>query len=130
MTGTCPPPEHREDFLSRFRRQSCKTAELRGDIIALYDRPYDGGICRITLERNDIEATWRKGLGRPLKVARREIARLVRLVERECVTAPLVVVSGGSARNPVVKSQMRKFCQQSGVPVVFTQDFDVSITYE
>ncbi|KAK0746876.1 hypothetical protein B0T18DRAFT_466281 [Schizothecium vesticola] len=130
MNHAWPPSQHREDFLSRFRKQKCKRAELREDIIALYARPDDGATCRITLERKAIEDAWQKALSRPLKVARREVARLVSLVESGCVTSPLVVVSGGSARNPAVKSQMMTLCRQSGVHVVFTHDFDVSITYE
>lgn len=130
MNNTWPPPQAREDFLSRFRKQKCKRAELREDIIALYARPHDGTICRITLERKDIEATWRKALSRPLKVARQEIVRLVSLVESGCVTSPLVVVSGGSARNPDVKLRMKTLCRQSGVHVVFTHDFEASITHE
>jgi hypothetical protein len=131
MNDAFAPLEHREDFLSRFRKQKCVKEELRQPICAIYPQPgIDAPPCRITLGPEGIEIAWRRALERPLVVARREIARLVGMVESRCVTSPLVVVSGGSARNPAVKSRMAALCGQSGVPVVFTDDFDVRITYE
>jgi len=130
INGTVAPPQHREDFLSRFRKQKGRETELLENIIAMYARPNDGGACRVNLTREVMTSAWGKALSRPLETARREIARLVGMVEGGCVTSPLVVVSGGTARNPAVKSQMETLCKQSGIPVVFTADFADSIAYE
>jgi len=130
MDFSMAPPQHREDFLSRFRKQKGKKAELRVPISAIYARPDNGAPCRVTLGTEVIEANWRKALSRPLETAKREIARLVSMEKSGCVTTPVVVVSGGSARNPAVKSQMMALCKESGIPAVFTDDFDVSIAYE
>jgi len=45
------------------------------------------------------------------------------------VSRPLVVVSGGTALNPAVKSYMTTLCDEKGVPVVFTNDLDVRIVH-
>ncbi|KAK1757090.1 hypothetical protein QBC47DRAFT_378392 [Echria macrotheca] len=129
ITNTVAPPQYREDFLGRFRKQKGRKTELLQDIGVMYPLP-DGSPCRVTLTTEVITSAWVKALGRPLETARREIARFVSMVESGCVTSPLVVVSGGTARNPAVKSRMTTLCEQSGIPVVFTSDFADSIAYD
>jgi hypothetical protein len=103
---------------------------LRENITMTLTRPEDDAPWRGTLTREIIEDAWRKGLERPLDTARHEISRLVKMLEHERVSRPLVVVSGGTARNPAVKSRMMALCEEGGIPILFTDDFDIHITYE
>jgi hypothetical protein len=130
MCGSLAPPQYREKALSEFRVQKGREAELRKPITLNLTNPTDGFPCRLTMGLSAIEETWHKGLDRPLETVRRELARMVRMVERGLVTKPLVVVSGGTARNPAVKSRMLALCERSNVPVIFTDDFGMSIAYE
>jgi len=129
MFRDMPPPQHCEEFLARFRMQKGKKTESRQELTIGFT-PSNGAPFRTTLTQANIEAAWRKALNRPLETARREVARLASMVEGGCVTSPLVVVSGGTCRNPAVKSSMKSLCKEAGVPVVFTEDFKLGITYE
>ncbi|KAK1756671.1 hypothetical protein QBC47DRAFT_400302 [Echria macrotheca] len=131
VIGSPPPPEHREDALSRFRIQKGRKAEDVPEKITLtFALDDEGSSWRVNLTRKTIEEAWRKGLDRPLDKAQHEISRLVKMEENDRIHAALVVVSGGTARNPAVKSRMLEICERRGVPVVFTDDFDIHITYD
>ncbi len=120
---TDPPADCCEELLLKFRRQKGWETDLRESIVLCFTRPPDGTPWRVTLTLETIEDAWRHGIDRPLRVAAREVARLVRVVDAERVSNPVVIVSGGTARNPAVKSRMEEICEQHGVPVVFTDDF-------
>jgi tRNA A37 threonylcarbamoyltransferase TsaD len=105
-------------------------AALREKITVTFTRPEDDAPWRGTLTQDIIEDAWRKGLERPLETAKHEISRLVKMVRHERVSKPLVVVSGGTARNPAVKSRMKALCDESGVAILFTDDFAIRITNE
>lgn len=130
MHFSAPPPERRKEVLSTFSKQKSRDKDMREEVTMVDVRPDDNTLWRITLTLENIEEAWQKGLSRPLETARCEITRLVTLVKRKQISKPLVVVSGGTARNPAVKSRMLDLCRESGVPVLFTDDFAVSITYE
>jgi hypothetical protein len=125
-----PPAEHRKNLLSTFRKQKGREVERREALTMAGTHADDRSIWRITLTLDSIEDAWQKGLNRPLKTARREIELFARMVDSGVVTNPLVVVSGGTARNPAVKSRMLALCKENGVPVLFTDDFEQRITYE
>jgi len=103
---------------------------MREPVTLIFNRPTDGNPWRATLTLEDIEDAWQKGLKRPLKTAKREIPRLVNMLEEGHVRMPLVVVSGGTARNPAVKARMLALCQENGIPIVFTDDFNIRISDE
>jgi hypothetical protein len=105
-------------------------AALREKITVTFTRPEDDAPWRGTLTQDIIEDAWRKGLERPLETAKHEISRLAKMVRHERVSKPLVVVSGGTARNPAVKSRMKALCDESGVAILFTDDFAIRITNE
>lgn len=124
------PPDALDDLLSRFRKQKGREAAGRENITIMHCGRGNNSAWRCTLTLEDIEQAWRQGLERPLETARREIQRLVKMVRHERVSNPLVVVSGGTARNPAVRSRMTTLCDEVGIPIIFTDDFDVRITYE
>ncbi|KAK3899622.1 hypothetical protein C8A05DRAFT_17963 [Staphylotrichum tortipilum] len=128
-TGVPAPPDELELFLRRFRPQKGKRTESRKVIRIILSLPDDSGTWRSTLTMEEINRAWRKGLSGPLRTARRAISHLLHNMEQEVVSRPLVVVSGGTARNPAVKSYMAVLCHAEGVPVVFTDELDVRIVH-
>ncbi len=123
------PPDELEHVLKEFRRQKRKNTAERTAITCRLDKPGDMGIWKSTLTLNAINQAWRKGNSEPLRTAERELSCLLESVEQKLVSKPLVVVSGGTARNPAVKSHMANLCFMRGLPVVFTDDFDVTIIH-
>ncbi len=123
------PPDELEHVLKQFRRQKTRNTAERTAITCRLDKPGDMGIWKSTLTLNAINQAWREGISEPLRTAERVISRLLRSVEQGVVSMPLVVVSGGTARNPAVKSHMTTLCFSRGLPVVFTDDFDVPLVH-
>lgn len=74
----------------------------------------------------DVNEALEKVLDGPLRTAKRAVANM----KQVGATMPLVVVSGGTARSPDVKSSIRGLCDAEGVPVVFTNDFGFPIVHE
>jgi hypothetical protein len=103
---------------------------LRKAISITVALPGDTRIWRATFTLEDINQAWEKGLNGPLRTARREISRLVDRLKQGLVSSPLVVVSGGTARNPAVKSSMLDLCNEKGIRLVFTDEFNVRIADE
>ncbi len=91
--------------------------------------PNDAGIWQATLTRDAIDQAWKKGISETLRTARYEILRLLKYAKQGLVSSPLVVVSGGTARNPAVKSYLTTLCDTAEVSVLFTNDFDVPILH-
>jgi hypothetical protein len=92
--------------------------------------PDGTGTWRLNMTLKGMEDAWKRGLRGPLRTAEREISRLVERMELGVVSRPLVVISGGTARNPAVKSRLVYLCEAKGVSVVFTDEFNVPIAYE
>ncbi|KAK3296446.1 uncharacterized protein B0H64DRAFT_398279 [Chaetomium fimeti] len=124
------PPNELEDFLTRFRSQKNKRAASRRPITTNFPMPNSIDTWRATLTVEEIEHAWKRGLRGPLRTAEREISRLVERTKLGVVSQPLVVVSGGTARNPAVKSRITSLCDAKGVSVVFTDEFNVRIAYD
>ncbi|KAH6839516.1 hypothetical protein B0I37DRAFT_386622 [Chaetomium sp. MPI-CAGE-AT-0009] len=124
------PAYELEDFLTRFRGQKNKRAASRRPIITSFPLPDGSGSWRATMSVEEIEDAWKRGLSGPLRTAKREISRLVEKMKVGVVSRPLVVVSGGTARNPGVKSHIISLCQAKGVSMVFTDGFNVPIAYD
>ncbi|KAK0612270.1 hypothetical protein B0T14DRAFT_440845, partial [Immersiella caudata] len=110
--------------------QKGREANLRTPVVLAGMRPETGSTWRLSMKLEDIENTWHMALERPLETVRRELRCLARMVQSGYVTKPLVVVSGGTARNPAVKSRMAALCQKHNVPLAFTDDFYVGISYK
>ncbi len=127
--GVPAPPAELEQLLGVFRPQKAWNTESRRAINIRLHKPDDFGVWRSTLTPEVMSQTWRESMNEPLRTARRVILRLRNQVEQGVVSNPLVVVSGGTARNPEVKSYMTTLCNTRGVPVVFTDDFDVTIVH-
>ena len=127
--GFPAPPAELEQLLGVFRPQKARDAESRFEINIRLHKPDDIGVWRSTLTLNAIDQAWIEAIGEPLRTARCVISRLRKHVEQGVVSTPLVVVSGGTARNPAVKSYMTALCDTKRVPVVFTDDFDVTIVH-
>jgi hypothetical protein len=123
------PPYELEQFLVWFRPQKRRNRESQKAISISLPMPDDTGVWRATLTPEGMHQAWEQGLNGPLRTARRMISRLLDNVEQGMVSRPLVVVSGGTARNPDVKSYMTTLCRANRVPVVFTADFDVPIVH-
>ncbi|KAK4235727.1 hypothetical protein C8A03DRAFT_36422 [Achaetomium macrosporum] len=130
QTGVPPPPHERQHFLSEFQKQKGKQTDLRKAISVSFTLPDYAGTWRATLTLEDISQAWEKGLRGPLRTAKREISRLAEKMRQGMVSKPLVVVSGGTVRNPAVKSHMLALCNAKDIPVVFTDEFDVRITFD
>jgi len=135
QTETPVPPEYLEEFLNKFRPQKGQSTDSRKSVsmICPFTRDYmdshSGFLLQLSVE--DIQHTWRKGLERPLNVAARQMERLADMAktDSERVPNPVVVVSGGTARNPAVKSHMMDLGERHEIPIVFTDNF-VGLTYE
>lgn len=127
--GVPAPLSECESFLSRFRPQKRKEADSRKAISIKLPPPDDDGVWQATLTEGDINRAWEQGLSGPLRTAERELSRLVEKLNQGAVSNPLVVVSGGTARNPTVESFMRAQCSAKNIPVVFTDEFDFPITH-
>jgi hypothetical protein len=129
VTGFCAPPSELEHFLLRFRPQKGRKTESRKAININLPMPDDTGVWRATLTTEIINQAWEQGLNGPLRTAELMISRLLENVAQGNVSQPLVVVSGGTARNPAVKSYMTTLCRANKVPVVFTDEFDVRVVH-
>jgi hypothetical protein len=80
------------------------------------------------LTQEDINQAWGKGLKRPLRTAEQEISRLAEKKNQGVVSTPLVVVTGGTALNPAVKSFMSAQCNTENIPVAFIAELGFSFT--
>ncbi|KAK0619472.1 hypothetical protein B0T14DRAFT_209156 [Immersiella caudata] len=92
-----------------------------------FDLP-DGTAWRVPLSKETINDAWEKGLGRPLRLMERQLARLVTLQKKDRISSPLVMVSGGSARGPKARSCIEALCKEAGVDMIFTDEF-LSVNY-
>ena len=128
--GIVAPLEERRELLNKFQGSKKLDPRLGHDVSWFSTNPRNGTVERVTLGSEDIVEAWNKAHDHPLRVAREQIARLVRLVARKRTSKPLIVVSGGTARNPGVKEQIKKACEAHNLPVLFTDEFKVSIQYE
>jgi len=78
----------------------------------------------MTLARHEIVRAYKKGLRRPLEVFLEEVTRTNRFVKKSSLEGPcLVVISGGSARNPYTKMMIISICAYYGLQVKFTNEF-------
>lgn len=77
----------------------------------------------------EITRAWEEGLSGPLRTARHTISHLLDNMEQRVVSRPLVIVTGGTARNHAVKSHMAALCREGGVPVVFTDELNFRTTH-
>ena len=124
------PPHELDGILMVFRGQKSKRAASRRPIGMNVSRPDGSGTWRLNMSLTDMEDAWRRGLRGPLRTAGREISRLVERMKLGIVERPLVVISGGTARNPAVKSCLLSLCEVKGLSTVFTDQFNVPIAYE
>lgn len=131
QTQTPAPPMYLEEFLSKFRPQKEHESDSRKAITMICAQPDDSSCFLLTLDRETMHHTWRKGIERPLTVAAREMARLAEMAKTDSdrVPKPVVVVSGGTARSPAVKSYMKDLEKEHKIPVVFTDNL-VGLSYE
>ncbi|EAQ88792.1 hypothetical protein CHGG_05411 [Chaetomium globosum CBS 148.51] len=110
--------------------QKSKRVASRRPIGMNVSRPDGSGTWRLNMSLTDMEDAWRRGLHGPLRTAGREISRLVERMKLGIVERPLVVISGGTARNPAVKSRLLSLCEVKGLSTVFTDQFNVPIAYD
>lgn len=104
------PPCAFDTLHSTFQKKKGKKKESRRTIRYHLPLPNSESVWQCNVTPDVIDQAWNKGLSGPLRIVQREIASLAESQASGLVRSPPVVVSGGSARNPAVKSRLRRLC--------------------
>jgi hypothetical protein len=115
--------------LTRFRRQKGLKTENRREISLLLPVKNRQEPLNVNLSLEIMQESWEKGMIYPLQCVQEQLDRLAQMASLGHLSKPLVVVSGGTSRNPAVKSRLEALCAQRNLPVKFTQDLGIAIAY-